>query len=320
MRTRGMGAAEALELSRLGVFGATGIEGLQGLLSQADLVELQAGETLIETGAVGESMFIVLSGSLHVFLDKGTQPVAEILAGDTAGEVSLLDKQPASATVKAHDVCRLVALNEDTFWGVVQISHAFALTLLSRLASRLRANNQTVLEKEQLRRHFEFAAFHDALTGVRSRRWLEDTLPRLLQRYERDGRPLCIAMVDVDHFKRFNDQHGHQAGDEVLRGVAQALAHRLRPTDFVARYGGEEFCVILPNTPLDGADVAANRVRELIAAEAFEGPDGTELPRVTISIGIAQANTEEHAHALVSRADAALYRAKEAGRNCVQKA
>lgn len=318
--TQGVGAPVVAEVEGLGVFGATGVEGLEGLLSQAELVELPSGDTLIGKGSQLSAMYVLLSGELRVHLDEDGDHVAEITPGDTVGELSVLDRQPASATVVASEQSRLLRFDEQTFWGLVQVSHAFALTLLSRLASRLRANNETVLEKEALRRHFEQAALNDALTGVRSRRWLEDRLPRLLARHERDAQPIALAMVDVDHFKRFNDEHGHQAGDEVLRSVAQTLASRLRPTDLVARYGGEEFAVILPRTDLAGAVVAADRVRGDIAAAHFDDAAGNPLPRVTISVGIALADSGEHAHALIARADTALYAAKEAGRNRVQTA
>jgi diguanylate cyclase (GGDEF)-like protein len=124
-------------------------------------------------------------------------------------------------------------------------------------------------------------------------------------------------MADVDRFKRFNDEHGHQAGDAVLRSVGATLKANARPTDMVARYGGEEFAVLLPATPLDDALVACERLREAIGATPVRGLDGAALPGVTASFGVAQLLPGEAMETLVERADQALYRAKEGGRNRV---
>ncbi|WP_369069329.1 GGDEF domain-containing protein [Kineococcus terrestris] len=150
----------------------------------------------------------------------------------------------------------------------------------------------------------------DALTGVLNRRGLEDALERL------DGAPCGVLMVDVDHFKAFNDRAGHQAGDECLRRVAGAVATALRPGDVVARYGGEEFAVLLPGAGAVEALAVARRVRAAVAALGLAHParpDGREV--VTVSVGAARA---AGARAGLGAADAALYEAKAAGRDAVR--
>ena len=122
-------------------------------------------------------------------------------------------------------------------------------------------------------------------------------------------------MVDVDHFKRFNDQHGHQAGDFVLFAVAEVLRARLRPTDLVGRYGGEEFTIVLPGTDVAGARVASERVRRAVEELELALPDGRPLPKVSVSLGIAEAGAETTVAELFEQADQALYRAKANGRN-----
>lgn len=160
-------------------------------------------------------------------------------------------------------------------------------------------------------------AMYDALTGLRNRRCMEENLPRLLQRAQTDGAPVGVIMLDIDHFKRFNDRFGHEGGDAVLRAISEFLAAHVRAEDIVCRFGGEEFLVVLP-----GADLAHTRER----AEHFcrEGPalqvknGGRTLGPITLSLGVAVfpdhgAGRDE----ILQAADAALYQSKQAGRNRV---
>ncbi|MDO8615240.1 MAG: diguanylate cyclase [Dehalococcoidia bacterium] len=159
----------------------------------------------------------------------------------------------------------------------------------------------------------------DALTGIYNRRFLDEMLPREVSRSQRSGAPLALLMVDIDRFKRFNDRHGHQAGDEALRGVAHTLAQHLRSMDFVARYGGEEFAVALPGADRKSALATAERLRLAVESAAIS-PAG-ESERLTVSIGAAACPSDANdAASLVAAADAALYAAKEAGRNTVRAA
>jgi diguanylate cyclase (GGDEF)-like protein len=157
---------------------------------------------------------------------------------------------------------------------------------------------------------------HDSLTGLLNRRAIENSLDRESQRLLRFGECFSVMLVDIDHFKRINDNLGHAAGDEVLRVVAQVLKEQAREVDRVARYGGEEFCVLLPHTDHDGALQAAERLRAAIHATDISWQD--EVISVTISTGLASAtDPSEPLHALLRRADDALYQAKTEGRNRV---
>ncbi len=170
-----------------------------------------------------------------------------------------------------------------------------------------------VTEQKRLEDELRSQSVTDGLTGLYNRRHLDAALAAEFSRVQRYGPPLAVLMQDVDHFKRFNDEHGHDMGDRVLRAVAAALKQALRGQDIACRYGGEEFLAILPSTDCDGAMVVAERVRSAVEAMEVDGL------KVTVSIGVAGIPelAVPSAEALVEAADAALYQAKKAGRNRV---
>ena len=173
----------------------------------------------------------------------------------------------------------------------------------------------------------------DPLTRIANRRAMDDLMARECARALRTSSPLSFVLLDVDHFKLFNDTYGHPAGDRCLQGVAERIAQAVhRPADVVARYGGEEFAVLLPNTPLDGACHVAERIRQGIATAALPHRASLVGELVTLSMGAASASAEHLielrgvaesprvAEALVKAADDALYLAKKRGRNRVEAA
>lgn len=156
----------------------------------------------------------------------------------------------------------------------------------------------------------------DALTGLANRRQFDLALDREVDRVARSGEPALALLLDVDHFKRVNDDHGHAAGDLVLQAVARALQHCVRPMDTVARYGGEEFAIVLPNCQPAFARATAERLRRAVEAQAIEIAPGVLL-NVTLSVGGAFAPpwVRSSPRLWMARADAQLYRAKDEGRN-----
>ena len=164
------------------------------------------------------------------------------------------------------------------------------------------------------------ASTHDALTGLPNRRLLMDQLPAIFANAERRGEPICVLMLDLDHFKRVNDHHGHAVGDKTLTAVAHAVQRDIRLGDLVARYGGEEFVVVCPNTDVTTGLVVAERIRESVASlgESELGFDGVQ----TISIGLAHRKAAEGTpFSVLNEADRALYEAKSSGRDrvCVHR-
>ena len=174
-----------------------------------------------------------------------------------------------------------------------------------------------ITERRQMQEALREQAIRDRLTGLFNRGYLDETLPRELHRCQRNGEPLAVAMLDLDHFKRFNDSHGHSAGDSVLRAVGDLLNRSLRGGDIACRYGGEELTVVMPGSPVADARARLDSLREAVMQLHVPYRDGV-LPAITVSIGIATAQPQEtDAATLLERADIALYQAKTQGRNCI---
>ncbi len=185
----------------------------------------------------------------------------------------------------------------------------------TRMQGQLGSAEERLKEQAALVKRHSTAARTDALTGLANRRAFDEEMRHSLERRQKLGETFSVVMFDVDHFKKFNDTYGHQAGDDVLRLMGELLRGAARKDDIVARYGGEEFAMILPRTSVAEAKLSADRVRHTIAEHGFHC-DGQEL-RITTSLGVAQVLEAESVTHLVDRADAALYASKGAGRNCV---
>jgi diguanylate cyclase (GGDEF)-like protein len=206
--------------------------------------------------------------------------------------------------------------------AVIVFAYAVVLLLIAFLGNQLTTLRQAVRKRN---RELEAAvaelkelSTRDPLTRLPNRRSLMEQLLHEQSRVERrrpDENNLCLCMADVDHFKRFNDTYGHQVGDAVLQQVADALVGVLRKSDFVGRFGGEEFLLILPESTREGAGMAAERVRRAIAETRLSAL-GEEV-HITVSIGVAVHTPGDSVERTLGRADAALYEAKDAGRNCV---
>jgi diguanylate cyclase (GGDEF)-like protein len=304
-----------LEQARL--FANITLESVQHLLVRCDRLNLERGEHLLEAGAANSNLYLILDGELRVYLTDRNLPAQAVLgAGDCVGEMSLLDGQAASALVLAAKDSKLIAVPHEVLWSLVDCSHGVARNLLAILSGRMRDSNQALVALQNRSLEFEEAAAVDPLTWIHSRRWMLEAFPRAMARCERDKAPLSLVIADIDLFKNFNERFGYLAGDAVLRRMARRLADGLRAQDLIARSGGEEFVILLPNSSLEQALPIAERLRELVAI-------GCGLPTdqgVTLSCGVARMLPGESLDELISRADAALRRAKENGRDRVEVA
>lgn len=218
-----------------------------------------------------------------------------------------------------HDWSRNALLVGLALVGFAWLATAAQRQLTGRLEAELALSRQELRYHAQVEEELRYWANTDALTGMANRRHFLAQCEREMQRAARYGRPLTVAIFDIDWFKRINDGFGHATGDEVLRVIAQATAQSLRETDMAGRLGGEEFGLLLPETGIEGGTELAERLRLAVSSAHIVAKDKTVA--VTISIGVAtMAADEASVDTLFARADCALYRAKESGRDRVEVA
>jgi diguanylate cyclase len=187
-----------------------------------------------------------------------------------------------------------------------------------RLEAKLEASREDINALQRDLDEVRRDSMLDPLTKIFNRKSFDEGLIKAFAEARADQAPLCLLLLDIDHFKRFNDTWGHQTGDQVLRLVAMTLKSNIKGRDLAARYGGEEFAAILPETDLDGAIIVAENIRKAIQAkELLKRSTNEKLGRITASFGVAILHPGDTPSSLIERADRSLYAAKHAGRNRV---
>lgn len=282
------------------------------LVDASSTRRVAAGDRLLVTGEFNTSLFVVVEGAVDVLLPGVESPHVRLGPGECVGELSLIDGHPVSADVIAAEPSVLLQLDHDRVWDLIESSAIFARNLLRILAGRVRHDHAALAESSDERRRFERLSMVDGLTTLHNRRWFDEVFPLHVGRLLTEGRGGALLMADVDRFKDVNDAHGHAVGDAALRRIARALTAGLRPGDLLARYGGEEFALLVADVDVKSATEVAERLRRQVAERA-----GEDAPACTLSVGLATIKAGEPFASLVGRADAALLRAKQAGRDRV---
>jgi diguanylate cyclase (GGDEF)-like protein len=288
------------------------------LLERSVVRTVESGESLLSPDQPNQFLYCVLDGTLNVLVGAaGSATSVPVGLGQCVGEMSIIDGGRVSAPVVVDEEATLLVIDVDNFWRMTETYPLIARNLLGVLAERMRSTNEALAVSLQLQQAYERWAFLDPLTAVYNRRWVDQTLPRYIDRARRDKAPFVLGILDIDHFKRYNDSQGHPAGDAALRATVRAVQARMRTADRLARIGGEEFCVLLPDTELNGARIASERLIKAVADNPIVDSRGAPLPSVTISLGLALATETMEPADLLAAADAMLYRAKHEGRNRV---
>lgn len=307
------------ERNRIGggrLFRGIGLEAVERLFDACERRAVATGDTLLQPGQANKHLYVVLAGELRVYLGDRNLPEHTVLhVGDCAGEMSLIDGQTPSALVIAALDTTLLAIPHDVVWAMIDSCHGLARNLLAILAGRLRRDNLSLVTSQAQVLEFEDAGSVDALTGLHNRRWMNGAFPRAMARCERDLAPLCLILVNIDDFKRFNQNHGHLLGDHVLRIVARAVAESVRPQDLVARYSGAEIAVMLPGSAPEIGMRIAERLRTTAGHLRFRMPGASSEEAITLSCGVVPLRLGDSLDDLIALAEAALDDARLAGRD-----
>jgi diguanylate cyclase (GGDEF)-like protein len=305
-------------LEGLDLFTGVRPDDVQDLLQRCDRRDVEKGELLLSPGEKNDYVYIVLSGSLNVHVGSEDAPaLATMEVGACVGEMSIIEDRDPSAYVIAAEATHLLLIHQTVLWDMVNASHEFSKNLLVVMSERIRSHNKVIADSYGELQRIERHARTDALTGLRNRHAMEESFAREINRCEQDASSISLIMIDIDNFKQFNDHLGHIAGDRALSAVGRILTTQFRPRDLIVRYGGDEFAVLLPDVDHELAFTIAERVRKAVSGETGDGSDSLIQIPIRISMGVADFEKGTSLDSLIRAADAALYRAKNAGRNTV---
>ncbi len=306
----------AAAYAHLDLFQEVDFERVGHLVARCKTLDVAESEVILTEGNANTAVYQILSGCLQVRLDgvAGT-PLVTLEAGACVGELSILSRLDVSATVVALAPSRLLVIHDHILWALIRSSHEFAANLLDVLSGRVRNTNDRLRHTLHAQEQSARAARLDPLTGLYNRRWLDETLVLEWRRCQAEDLPFSVLLLDIDHFKRINDEHGHLVGDEVLRILAARLRHALRAPALAARYGGEEFVALLPGIGSTQARDIAGRFQRNVSENVLLA--GNARLRTTVSIGIAEAGAATNPREVLNAADVALYHAKRDGRDRV---
>ncbi len=306
------------DLKHTELFKGVAVETLKLIAAQATPMAVKSGKLLLNPEIENEYVYIILSGALALYFGSLDSPKIRVIGkGYSVGELSIIGHAKPSAYVIADEDSCVLPLHRDFTEKLIAETAPIANNLLRQLATWLKDNTDYIVRDRSKIGELTNHANTDSLTGLYNRRWLDATLNRLLSQAIETRTPLCIMLLDADHFKEYNDSFGHLAGDKALIEIAKTLHLSIRTYDFAARFGGDEFIILLPNTQLREAHTMAERIRSSIEKQTIYHEEGNILLKLRVSIGLV-CNTQDSTVDSIFRAvDTKLYEAKQAGRNSI---
>ncbi|MGW8246688.1 MAG: diguanylate cyclase [Acidiferrobacterales bacterium] len=256
---------------------------------------------------------------------SGVELLKEIKQIDSIAHVIVMTSyasiDSAVAVIKAGAYDYLIKPFEDLELVLSAANRAMqSVHLMREKEVLMQSLKQKNLELELANKRLQEIAVRDGLTGLFNHRYFQEILSKELARSARHNRDLSLLFLDVDDFKKYNDTHGHQLGDTLLKQLSHIIKDAMREGDVVARYGGEEFVVVLPETDNACAVQVAEKLRKLVEGFAFRGEETQPQGKVTISLGVSNRISDSTTASLIQRADQALYKAKSEGKNCIRTA
>ncbi len=276
-----------------------------------------AGRLILSPEQANEHLYLVLKGRLRIeTLRDGLPVLAHIGPGQCVGELSAVQNLPPSARVSTDVDTWLFAIHASVLDSILNRSAVLSRNLLRVVGERLRRDNLRLERSFRRQARLQRSASVDPLTGLRNRRGLDAELERRMRNADGGGTAPWVMMIDLDHFKRYNDTHGHPAGDRALAAAGAALHAATPPDAHCSRYGGEELLCAFAATRGEAEGLAEGICGAIRGARILDD-SGSPLPGITASVGGVQYRPQQHATAadLLADADAALYQAKRTGRD-----
>ena len=310
-------------------------------------LNFKPGDTVIRENDIANALFLITKGVVQITRNTVAGKVSILITrkeGEVIGELGLIENKPRSSSVICQTEVTIIKIEKDHLFELICLIPVLKTNINRIIASRFRQTiyqtssevlkyqillelNQTIVaqknELERLNTELEEKnkalykmAMTDQLTQINNRCFIMEVMAKSFSNCCRHNIHLSCVLIDIDHFKKFNDIHGHLAGDYVLIKTAQLLKDLLRKGDYVARFGGEEFLILLPNTQIENAHIVADKIRKTVEETVYTYNDNTDL-KVTISLGLSDnlINRPENEYQMIKNADIALYEAKDNGRN-----
>jgi diguanylate cyclase (GGDEF)-like protein len=288
-------------------------------------INVDAGSVLFRQGDEGNELYIVRLGSVATSIDLPdgkSREIAVFKSGDFFGEMSIFENAPRSATCTAREKSELLVLHQRSIFRIIENHPTAAQKIMYRMLNittqRLRNTGDFLFDMVQWGDKARKRAITDEMTGVYNRRFLDDSLNQYVDEARKNGEPLVLVMVDLDYFRQINELYGHETGDSVIRDVVGVFKNHLKNPNIIARYGGDEFTFLIPGIgPKDALGICDSIRTDVEKLETLSRFDGA-IKKVTTSQGLACfPESAGDVDSLKKKADSALYRAKEEGRNRV---